>query len=124
MSSPIPTYTPRREAVASTANQMKSQTVLADLPELFKTLGKQQRAVYHAINEQTGVLKNQLSTNINERDWIARLHDRVDTVAIEGRVTNVLLAELVSIHKSITTDTPQDSEAIRADAYNRVLNGE
>lgn len=124
MGSPIPIHTPRREGATSTANHVKSQMVLADLPELFKTLGKQQRAVHQAINEQTGILKNQLTTHINERDWVARLHDRVDAVAIEGRVTNVLLAELVSIHKSITNDTQQDSEAIRADAYNRVLNGE
>lgn len=119
------TDTRRRDDISTPAIQAKAMIAMAEIPDLFKTLGKQQGAIYRAINEQTAVLKDVLQTDINQRDWTERLHDRVDALAIEGRVTNVLLAELVAIHKSVVIeDTTKSSEAIRGDAYNRVLNGE
>lgn len=116
--------TKRREDVAPPATQARAQMAMAEIPELFKTLGKQQGAIFRAINEQTAVIKDQLKMNTNQRDWTERLHDRIDALAIEGRVTNMLLAELVAVHKSIVKeDITESSEAIRGDAYTRVMNG-
>lgn len=125
MNTPTNIQTKRREEVATPATQARAQMAMAEIPELFKTLGKQQASIYRAINEQTAVIKDQLTTTINQRDWTERLHDRVGALAVEGRVTNVLLAELVALHKSIVKeDITESSEAIRSDAYDRVLNGE
>lgn len=108
----------------SAAMQLRSQMIVAELPDLFKKLGKQNQAVFTAIKEQTAVVENQLKTEINQRDWTERLHGRLDALAIEGRVTNMLLAELVAAHKTMAGTIEHSSEHIRSQAYNRALNGE
>lgn len=115
----------RRPDVSSLATQAKAHLAMAELPGLVKALGKQQGGIYRTLTEQTHVLNNILKTDVNQRDWTERLHGRMDALAIEGRVTNVLLAELVAVHKSIVQeDIATSSMAIRNDAYDRVMNGE
>lgn len=60
-----------------------------------------------------------------------RIHDRLDTLIVEQRTTNILLAQLVSGHNSVMSDDPLDridrdkqAETIRFRAYDRVLRGE
>lgn len=56
---------------------------------------------------------------------LERVHDRLEAIAVESRVTNMLLSELVAIHQSvITEDTDQARESIREEVYHRVLNAE
>lgn len=115
----------RHRGEPSLSTEARNKLVIAELPELFKTFGKQNAAVHRAIKEQTAILQNQLTIQVNQRDWTERLHERMDAMTIESRVTNVLLAELVAVHKSVVSENIELSrEAIRNDAYNRVLNGE
>lgn len=60
-----------------------------------------------------------------------RIHDRLDSLIIEQRTTNILLAQLVSGHNSVMSDDTleridreKNAETIRYLAYDRVLRGE
>lgn len=115
----------KRRGESSMAAEARNALAIAELPEMFKTFGKQNAAVHRAIKEQTAILQNQLTIQVNQRDWTERLHERMDAIAIESRVTNVLLAQLVAIHKSVVVENIDSrQEDIRSDAYHRVLNGE
>ncbi|WP_078598659.1 hypothetical protein [Evansella clarkii] len=75
--------------------------------------------------EQVASSQKQLEASKAQLQWLELIHDRLDTVATESRVTNMLLAELVALHQSIVKDdTNEARDAIRNDAYHRVRNGE
>lgn len=58
-----------------------------------------------------------------------RVHDRLESMLYEQRVTNILLAKLVTINETVLLDDVKaevalQSEALRSETYNRVLNGD
>lgn len=101
------------------------QQMAADLPKVVKALQKQNISLQRLIQEQAEVSKMQLEATKGQMQVLDRIHDRLDTLAIESRVTNLLLSEMVAIHQTvINNDTDEKRENIRADAYNRILNAE
>lgn len=103
----------------------ETQQMMSAMPALFEALKKQNTAIYKAIKDQNKLLEKQLTTEENNRDWTERVHERMDALAVETRVTNYLLSELVAVHKSmITSSVESEREHIRGDAYRRILNGE
>src|SRR5699024_9854122 len=70
------------------------------------------------------------SSKINARTS-ERIHDRLDSLIVEQRTTNILLSQLVSMHSSDMMedtlgriDREKQAETIRMVAYDRVLRGE
>lgn len=109
-----------RPSAALTPQQMAT-----DLPKVVKALQKQNISLQRLIQEQAEVSKMQLEATKGQMQVLDRIHDRLDTLAIESRVTNLLLSEMVAIHQTvINNDTDEKRENIRADAYNRILNAE
>lgn len=77
------------------------------------------------VKEQVVANRKQAQTSEAQIHLLERIHDRLDAVAVESRVTNILLAELVAIHQTvITDDTDAVREAVREEAYRRVRNAE
>ncbi|MCC2248951.1 hypothetical protein JUJ52_03130 [Virgibacillus sp. AGTR] len=92
---------------------------------LFKGLQKQLAHVQQLAKEQTVTSGKQLHASDIQLQTLERIHDRLDAVMVESRVTNVLLSELVALHQTVITDnTDEVREAIRNDAYHRVRNAE
>lgn len=58
-----------------------------------------------------------------------QIHDRLETLIIEQKTTNLLLSELVAIHSSIIPkdekrEVQSHAENVRLNAYDRVLRGQ
>lgn len=103
----------------------KSQQMIKELPAMFQGMQKQMVGLQRIMKEQVSVSQKQSDLLQNEHDLMERVHDRLDALAVESRVTNLLLAELVAVQQSVIHDDVTDErEAIRADVYNKILNGE
>lgn len=96
-----------------------------DLSLLLKGLQKQMSQVQQLVKEQTIATRKQVHSSDSERHLMERIHDRLDAMSVESRVTNMLLAELVAIHQTIiTVETDEVRESVREEAYRRVRNAE
>lgn len=96
-----------------------------DWSALFKGMQKQMAQMQLLMKEQTIAARKQAQASDAQLQWLERVHDRLDTVAVESRVTNMLLSELVALHQTvITEDTDEVREAVRNEAYHRVRNAE
>jgi hypothetical protein len=96
-----------------------------DLSVLFKGLQKQMTQVQQLVKEQVVTTRKQVQASESQIQWLERIHDRLDAAAVESRVTNMLLSELVALHQTvITEDTDEAREAVRNEAYRRVRNAE
>lgn len=103
----------------------QSQEMIQQLPTYFKAVYKQMNHLQQMAKEQLSVSKKHAAVSENELEWTKLLHDRMDSLLVESRVTNMLLAELIALQRLIIPeDTDEMREAIRNDAYNKVLNGE
>lgn len=92
---------------------------------LFKSLQKQMAQMQQMVKEQTIASRKQVQASDTQLQYLERIHDRMDAVAVESRVTNVLLSELVALHQTVITEnTDEVREAVRNDAYRRVRNAE
>ena len=113
-----------------TVAEMKKRTTpgpapSGEWPVLFKSLQKQVAHMQQMVKDQTIAVRKQAQTSDTQLQWLERIHDRMDAVAVESRVTNVLLSELVALHQTvITEDTDEVREAVRHEAYRRVRNAE
>lgn len=107
----------------------QSYEAVAQIPQALETLSKQMASVNRMLKqhaEASRVRKEQADADAQyEAGWAERLHDRVDALLVEQRVTNVLLAELVATQKEIIRDDVTfEADQLRARAYRRVRNGE
>lgn len=113
----------------------ETQEMGRQMPALVQQLQKQALRSQHMLKEQTDLIKKQSAlidaqTDKQEKlaskqtDVMMMLHDRLDALITESRVTNLLLSEMVAIHHTLIKDnTDKSREAVRSDAYARVLNG-
>ncbi|MGX1195830.1 hypothetical protein [Metabacillus sp. SLBN-84] len=109
-----------KKRIAPAKPQAKPQA--ADLSVLLKGLQKQMAQTHQLMKAQAEANQKMSDVQIH---WMERIHDRLDAVAVESRVTNMLLSELVAIHQTvITDDTDGTREAVRHEAYHRIRNAE
>lgn len=105
--------------------KLPTPSQVPDLPVLLKGVQKQMTQMNQLVKEQTVASRKQAHASDVQLQWLERIHDRLDTIAVENRVTNLLLSELVALNRSIITEeTDELREEIRNDAYGRVLNAE
>lgn len=91
----------------------------------LKVLQKQMAQMQQFVKEQVVTTRKLVQASESQNQWLERIHDRLDAVAVESRVTNMLLSELVSLHQTvITEDTDEAREAVRNEAYLRIRNAE
>lgn len=104
---------------------VQAQQAMYELPQYIRMLNKQVAVLQNIVKEQLNVAKKQVTTEQWHAEWTERLHDRMDSLIVESRVTNMLLSELIALQRLILPeDTDESREAIRNDAYSRILNGE
>lgn len=101
-------------------NVLVQEAVLA-LPRQFKGL-----------SHQIEVLQELTATHIHgttqENITLERVHDRLESILLEQRTTNILLSRLIAVHESML-DVNEDeihakAESYRMNSYGRVYNGE
>lgn len=118
----IKTVSEKRKAQSPFAQQ---QQIMNDLPVYFKALCKQMATVSQTMKEQIDLTRKQLSVAQTELQWTEQVHDRLDSLLVENRVTNLLLSELIAMQRVlIPEETDGIREAIRSDAYGKILSGE
>lgn len=89
-----------------------------EMPVWLKGLQKQMAQI-----QQVNV--TQVQAHNAQLQWMERIHDRLDTIAVETRVSNLLLSELIALHQTvITEETDETRDAVRNEAYQRVRNAE
>lgn len=106
----------------------QTQKLIDGMPELFVGLNKQINTLQKAVREQSrvqaNVAKKQIAVAQKEHLLLERIHDRLDSLLVEGQVTNVLLSELIAIQRSVITDNVDGQrDAIRNEAYDQILSG-
>lgn len=103
----------------------QKQDFIEDLPKAIETISRQLKGIQRQLisnderAEQADMKELKLAEQLH-----GRLHDRLDALCIEQRVTNVLLAELVAVQKAvITDDISHEREILRSQAYTQVIEG-
>lgn len=104
----------------------QSQEAVAQIPQALEMISKQISSLQRLLRQHAESSKTTSDeTDSHANGWAERLHDRVDALLVEQRVTNYLLAELVATQKLIIRDdVTDDARQLRGEAYRRVLNGE
>ena len=103
----------------------KTQQLLTELPAMLQQMQEQSIGLQKSIKWQVNQMSKQSTLAESQYELTNRVYDRIDALTAETRVTNVLLAELVAIHKSVVSDTNNaERERVRQDAYATVLNGQ
>lgn len=103
----------------------RNQQMQAQMPQYLKQMTKQLATLQSITKEQYNLLKKQTAQSQSEIHWMEQIHDRLDSLIVESRVTNLLLAELIALQRVvIPEETDGNREAVRNDAYRRILNGE
>lgn len=119
----------RRGNASELQRKQDIQRAAQEIPEALGTISNQiakmQRVILQHADAQERAMKAQADERAYEVGWSERVHDRLDALLVETRVTNHLLAELVAVQKAIISDdTFMARRDIKADAYARILNGE
>lgn len=103
----------------------KTQQLLTELPAMLQQMQEQSIGLQKSIKWQVSQMGKQSTLAESQYELVNRVYDRIDALTVETRVTNVLLAELVAIHKSVVSDTNNaERERVRNDAYETVLSGQ
>lgn len=122
--------TQKRKTGSTSSSQVQTpftqaQQAMSELPQYIRMLNKQMAVLQNIAKEQLSVAKKQAATEQYHVEWMERLYDRMDSLIVESRVTNMLLSELIALQRLVLPeDTDESREAIRNDVYNRILNGE
>lgn len=101
------------------------------MQEMSESMIKQNKTLIRELKGMSeGIEDMSNSSKINARTS-ERIHDRLDSLIVEQRTTNILLSQLVSMHSSVMMedtlgriDREKQAETIRMVAYDRVLRGE
>ena len=101
------------------------------MQEMSESMIKQNKTLIRELKGMSkGIGDMSNSSKINARTS-ERIHDRLDSLIVEQRTTNILLSQLVSMHSSVMMedtlgriDREKQAETIRMVAYDRVLRGE
>jgi len=102
----------------------QNQRIARQMPGILRGLHEEIKTVTDIVASSEAKQSKQLDVAKQQALWTERLHDRMDALIAETRVTNLLLAELVALQQSVISE-PVDAlcEDIRHEAYVRVSNG-
>jgi len=106
----------------------QTQQLLVDMPKMLKHMEQQNDEVQRLLKRQVQMMQKQTDITSSTVSMLGLVSDRLDTLAVENKVTNLLLSELVAIHQTIVHDSSNEiaekRDVIRNYAYMTVLNGE
>ncbi|OMF76678.1 hypothetical protein [Paenibacillus glucanolyticus] len=97
------------------------QQLIAEVPLLIQSMRKQ-TALFQQMSKNQVILSTHQLNAINKQNHLAeRLLEKVDELSKDTKVTNLLLSELIAIHRTVVSDdTDAQREFILGDAQRRV----
>lgn len=115
--------------MSGTGRNSKRKPQYQIMEELSELIAKQNKKVLYemtSVSESVEQMANLTRTNTITSE---RIHDRLESLILEQRATNILLSQLISIHSSVmgsdnNVRINNKAENIRLDVYDRVLRGQ
>lgn len=112
-------------------NRVKSKPTHEIMSDLLETLPEQldlQKSVIYELK----VLQELDVKSVDELGrlhlTVERVHDRIDSLVVEQRATNMLLSQLLAVHSMIASvdadEVYRSADMMRSDVYQRIQNGE
>ena len=100
------------------------QEAMRDMPRALDDMSDRLAQLEQTMERQVKLQQRQVHVQTQQHKALMLLHDRLDTLETEQKVTNLLLADLVSLHRSVGFDSSDAKVAdVREDAYGQILNG-
>lgn len=111
----------KRKGLPSFAEQ---QQLMAEFPAILRGMRKQTAILQQMTKNQMALSSHQLEA-IHKQNYIAeRLLHKVDELSQDTKVTNLLLSELIAIHRTVVSDdTDGQRDFILGEAQRRVKKG-
>lgn len=99
------------------------------MQELADGMDRQQRVLTKEIKDVSKNMKEISKLTRTDVVTAERIHDRLESLILEQRATNLLLAKMVAMNESVLLDSNKftinkEAEQIRNEAYYRVLHGD
>lgn len=119
----------REKTSLGLGNRQKRKPTQQLMQEMSESMVKQNKVLIREIDSMSKAVDNMSKRSRSDSLMNERIHDRLESLILEQRTTNILLSQMVSMHKVVMGNESQakinnTSESIRSEAYNRVLNGE
>ncbi|MGC6589063.1 hypothetical protein ACPV3A_29480 [Paenibacillus sp. Dod16] len=106
---------------ASLPSYASQQQLIAEIPLLIQSMRKQ-TALFQQMSKNQVILSTHQLNAINKQNELSeRLLETVDELSKDTKVTNLLLSELIAIHRTVVSDdTDAQREFILGDAQRSV----
>lgn len=119
----------REKTSLGLGNRQKRKPTQQLMQEMSESMVKQNKVLIREIDSMSKAVDNMSKRSRSDSLMNERIHDRLESLILEQRTTNILLSQMVSMHKVVMGNESQakinnTSESIRSEAYHRVLNGE
>ncbi|KQY83679.1 hypothetical protein ASD24_29630 [Paenibacillus sp. Root52] len=82
----------------------EQQQLIAQFPLIIKNMHKQTALFQQVMKGQMNISVNQLNAINKQINLSERLLHKVDELARETKITNILLADLIAIHRTVVAD--------------------
>lgn len=104
------------------------QQLIQDIPVMFKGLYQQMDALRKLTEMQnktlTSYVESEKEMAYKNNAWLMNIHDRLDTLIVETRVSNMLMSEFLELQKTIIKEEVADkAKDYRAELYHQARNG-
>lgn len=104
------------------------QQLIQDIPVMFKGLYQQMDALRKLTEMQnktlTSYVESEKEMAYKNNAWLMNIHDRLDTLIVETRVSNMLMSEFLELQKTIIKEEVADkAKDHRAELYYQARNG-
>lgn len=105
------------------------QQLIQDIPVMFKGLYQQMDALRKLTEMQnktlTSYVESEKEMAYKNNAWLMNIHDRLDTLIVETRVSNMLMSEFLELQKTIIKEEVADkAKDHRAELYYQARNGD
>lgn len=102
----------------------KQQQLIAEIPSIIQSMRKQTALFQQMTKNQMTLSTHQLNAINKQNHLTEQLLHKVHELSNDTKVTNLLLSELIAIHRTvISDDTDAQGEFILGDAQRRVGKG-
>lgn len=114
---------PQHVGQAELAKRQKER-VIQDIPVMLKSMYQQMDAVRKITSEQMNILQNLRDVEGKNNTWLMSIHDRLDSLIVETRVSNMLMSEFLELQKVIITEDVVGKAKDKRDIlYHQARNG-
>ena len=108
----------KRGGLPTFADQQK---LIAEFPSIIQSMRKQTSLFHQMTKNQTVLTTHQLNAITKQNELTERLLHKVEELSKDSKVTNLLISELIAIHRTvISDDTDGQRDFILGDAQRRV----